>query len=181
MTDFPDMELTVRELAKLWGVTNQCVYNWRKSRRVHLSRREGDDRWVAQEREAKAAKVIRTTDAKRWLEKRGVPQDKLDLQVELKQIESRSLETNGEELFSFDGQKTVERLYREAHEGDAGNPPQPAPMVAAPGRGTFTADEFSACPTRGRPRVRPAPPTASEPSPPSWVRAEARDGFGVGP
>jgi hypothetical protein len=133
MTDSPDKVLTVRELARLWGVTDQCVYKWRDAGRVHLSRREGDDRWVAQEHEARAAKVIRTTDAKRWLEKRGVPRDKLDLQVELKRIEPRALETNGEELFSIDDLETVERLYREAHEGDAGSPPQPAPMVAAPG------------------------------------------------
>lgn len=132
MTDSPEpaKELTVRELTKLWGVTEQCVYKWKDAGRVELSKSTKNGQWVAPEDVAKAAKVMRTTDAKRWLEKRGVPPTQLDLQLKLNVIEPHLLETNGEERFSINDVETVERLFREAREDDAQT--QAAPTVEAP-------------------------------------------------
>lgn len=127
----PIRELTVRKLSKLWNVTVQCVHKWRNTGRIKLHKREEDDRWVAQEDEARAAKVLREADAKRWLAARGVPETRLDLAVHVGLVTAEARETNGEDCFSIDDVELVERTYREQREGDDDNTPPDAPPIVS--------------------------------------------------
>jgi hypothetical protein len=124
--------LTVRELSKLWNVTEQCVHKWNKASAIQLSKRDGDGRWVLSQDEARRAKVLREADAKRWLSARKVPESELDLAVHVGKVTPEVRASNGEERFSIDDLETVAKTYRESNEASAAPKPLAPPVVIEP-------------------------------------------------
>ena len=133
----PTTVLTVSQLAELWSVTDQCVYNWRDSGRLTCVRNNENNQAVANEVAARKEKVIAESGFKTLMAQRNVPGKFFEAALRQGKIVPNVRGPKGDRRFSLDDLDTIEQMHREATSASF------EPVVVHPGtpRGRNQAEE----------------------------------------